>query len=252
VKADAYAKVYGTAIQAAAAHGSREVFELLLAAGADINIKGGKYRHTLAAAVISQNEDIVQMLKNKVIKVEQDILDDALYNAIMQGNAPSIEFLLDIGANLNIKPLDCSSPLEVAVNERHEAAVRELLRIGVDKNGLTTRILHHAIIFGNVGTVIQFLDQGFDQFEANSDGWTVLSLAAVHNAEAVVQLLLERPGVDPVLMARDIELSLFYAKRKDNCRILQLLEEAMKRISESTGPAKPEAVSNHTRPADFG
>jgi len=57
----------------------------------------------------------------------------------------------------------------------------------------------------------------------------ILFLATFYNSETVVQLLLERPGVDLVSMARDIQ-SLCYARDGEADRILQLLEEAKARI----------------------
>jgi ankyrin repeat protein len=225
VSADAYGSFYGTAIQTAAAHGNQEVFRLLLAAGADINIPGGKHGHTLVAAIASSNEDIVLMLKDRDVEIEQGLLDKALHTAALWGNVPSMEFLLDLGSNPNINSLD-ESPLEAAIRNDHEAVVRLLLRRGVDKSALTTYILQDAIIHGNDSIVVQFLDMGVDQFEVDNSGWTALSYATARNAENIVQLLLERPGADPLLMARDIESSFFYAKQEENDRILQLLEEA--------------------------
>jgi ankyrin repeat protein len=195
VDADAHGKLYGTAIQAAAGHGSQEVFKLLLAAGADINITGGKYGHTLAAAVASRNEDIVLMLKGKDIKTEQKILNKALDEAASWGNVPSMEFLLDLGADPNTKR-DNKTVLETAIENDHEAAVQLLLRRGVDKSALSPEILR----VQNDGILVQLLDLGVDQFAVCSNGWTALSFATSVNAEAVVQVLLERPGADSVLM----------------------------------------------------
>jgi len=240
VNVDAHGTPYGTAIQAAAAQGSQEVCELLLAAGADVNLTGGKYSHTLTAVIASRNQNIVMLLKDKNIKTKQKILDDALDEAASWGNVPSLDFLLDLGTNPNTKVQHkhptIRTAFETAIVYNHEAAVQLFLRRGVDKSGLTSETLRYA---GNDGILVQLLDLGIDQFRVDKDGWTTLSHATADNREAVVQALLERPGADPVLMARDIQSSLFYAKQNENDRILQLLEEAKIRITASTVPAKP-------------
>ncbi|KAH8768604.1 hypothetical protein BGZ57DRAFT_987781 [Hyaloscypha finlandica] len=137
-----------------------------------------------------------------------------------------VRVLLEIGASAD------AYELYAAITNDHEAAVRLLLRRGVDKTALTLVTLNCAIQQQNDSIVVQFLDLGVDQFEVDSSGWTALSFATALNAEAIVKLLLERPGADRILMIRDIESSFFYAKQKENDSILQLLEEAKARLSE--------------------
>lgn len=57
---------YGTALQAAAYRGYRELVELLLDRGAGVNVKGGKHGTVLQAAAL--HPPILQLLKEKGAK----------------------------------------------------------------------------------------------------------------------------------------------------------------------------------------
>lgn len=81
----AYAS-YGSALGAAAAaayNGNKEIVDLLLDRGVNINLKGGSYGSALGVAVYEERRDIV-------------------------------ELLLDRGADININGGGYASPLEVA------------------------------------------------------------------------------------------------------------------------------------------
>jgi ankyrin repeat protein len=53
---------YGSALQAACFDGCEKVVEQLLKAGADVNMQGGKYGNALQAASLEGHENVVKQL----------------------------------------------------------------------------------------------------------------------------------------------------------------------------------------------
>ncbi|KIL60362.1 hypothetical protein M378DRAFT_83919, partial [Amanita muscaria Koide BX008] len=61
---------YGNALQAASSGGNKDIVELLLDKGADVNVRGGRYGNALQAALDEGNKDIVELLLDKGADVQ--------------------------------------------------------------------------------------------------------------------------------------------------------------------------------------
>jgi ankyrin repeat protein len=234
VDVDAKGEFYGTAIQAAAAHGNEKVVQLLLGAGANVNIPGGKFGHTLNAAFAKRNEAIIQMLLDKSRIPTQNVLDEAVCKSEIWGNAFILCFLLDKGANPNCRNENGETLLEFAVRNpvrnKHEAVVQLLFRKGAGLN-LSQDDKNKLLLSARSVDITQILlHNGADQFATDDEGRTLLSLAALERNEAIMRLLLANYEANPSRMAEDIQLALAYAISKEHTLFVEMLEKVYKRL----------------------
>ena len=178
-----------TPLQYAARLGHKEIVELLLAHGADVNYVGENWDSTAAEhAMKSNHTEIVRMLISK-------------------------------GADI--------SPLHFALYMKDEAKVRSLIEGGADvnrrkPNGST--YLNSAIGKGLKDIAELLIARGADVNAGSSWGWTPLHGAAEKGYKDIVELLIaKRANVN----ARDGDdrTPLFYAKDEGNVEIVELLRK---------------------------
>lgn len=129
----------GNPLHAAAMKGDSRCLKLLLAAGADPNIKGSNFFTLLAAASYKGHMEICKLLLQAGAEVNNS---DALSRAINRGRLEICRLLLDSGADANEcgpgKPLVCR-PLWCAAGAcggtpRRIAIAKMLLEYGADVN----------------------------------------------------------------------------------------------------------------------
>jgi cytohesin len=91
------------AIQNAVYQGDKEIVELLLAKGADVNHKDGAFGNSLLATAVHGNQpDVLQLLLAKGADAKNDPV--ALHAAALLGRKPLAEKLLAAGADPNAAP----------------------------------------------------------------------------------------------------------------------------------------------------
>lgn len=97
---DAACRVYGTALQAAAAAGREDMARLLLDRGARANAKGGRYGSPLIAAACASRKAITRLLLGRGADVYATDGEhvSALYQAVGHGDYTVAEMLLEHGA----------------------------------------------------------------------------------------------------------------------------------------------------------
>ena len=124
---------YGTALQAAACKGNRNMLQIMLDAHADINAKGGQYGCALIAAVVENHVSAVkQLLRYRAdVFVSGGRYVSALYQAVDFGNVDITHMLLEKGAWLTG---DYGELLDLAA-ERGEGEIRRELEL-YDVRGL--------------------------------------------------------------------------------------------------------------------
>jgi ankyrin repeat protein len=61
-------------------------------------------------------------------------LDERLHRSASKGDARELNFLLEMGAEVNKANKEGETPLWIAAQERHQDIVRELLKAGADRN----------------------------------------------------------------------------------------------------------------------
>lgn len=206
---------YGTPLQAACANGHRDIVEVLLRHGANINSCSGAYRHALAAALQRQHWQIANLLCERGAALPYNLAVKLLYNACNQGKEQTVKFLLDmdlpadacyhsscrcheaermeilmqrVGMCGNITPLCMVS------RKGNVVLAKMLLSHGADINKVACRgsPVYHALLAGKQEFFHAMVDAGADIFIDQPGKDKMLSIAAFQGQFGVVRYLLER------------------------------------------------------------
>ncbi len=144
-----------TPMHCAARYGHKEVAELLIAKGADINAKDTRGRTPIALAINQGRKEIAKLLLSKSG-------DFSLHTAAYLGDLQRVEKFIDGGANVDAKDQKGQTALHYAAKAGQIAVAKLLIANGADVNA--------------------------------GDDWTPLQEAAYHSKE-IVELLLAK-GAD--------------------------------------------------------
>ncbi|MEO0787032.1 MAG: ankyrin repeat domain-containing protein [Bacteroidota bacterium] len=179
---------YRSAISMAASEGFPEIMELLLGAGADID-----YGFPLHEAAEEGQLEIVRLLVEKGVNVNE--LDDRrrtpLARAASEDNPSVVRYLIGQGAE---PELGTYLPLHLAAEDGKVAAIRALLEAGANVNardGHRRTALICAASDGHHTAVSLLLDAGAEINAQDAWGNTALIAAADDNHQRVVRQLLQ-------------------------------------------------------------
>ncbi|KAK6080312.1 hypothetical protein SCUP234_05253 [Seiridium cupressi] len=191
---------YGTALQAAASGGHKEIVELLLEKGADVNIQGGGYGTALQAAASGGHKEIVELLleKGAGVNIQGEYYGTALQAAASKGHKEIVELLLEKGADVNIQGGYYGTALQAAASEANKEMVELLLEKGADVNihgGGYGTALGAAASGGHKDMVELLLEKGADVNIQGGYYGTALGAAALKGHKEIVELLLKK-GAD--------------------------------------------------------
>ena len=158
----------------AARYGHKEIAELLIDKGADVNAKTESGRNPL-------------------------------HSAAMEGHKEIAELLITKGADVNAKDEDGRTPLDLA----NKTETADLLRKHGGKHGT----IEGAASGGDIEAVKEFLATGTDVNAKNFAGWTPLNFAASGGHKEIVELLITA-GADVNAKDEDGDTPLDNAKYK--------------------------------------
>ena len=185
-----------------AERGYRDVVQMFLQLGADIEATTYGERTALHLAARMGHVGVVKHLVHQAAKVNSKDYDGItpLMMAARRGNADVVSFLLKKGAEIDAYGTveyteGPSSAIGQAVSKEHTAIVRLLLEKGADPNSKFRKgtLLHTAIRNGDSQSIVELLlEKGADLEAKNHNGQTVLLVAAVRAEVEIVQLLLEK------------------------------------------------------------
>lgn len=209
-----------TPLHVAARRGHREVVELLLRYGADVNVESA-FATPLHSAVAGNQEEIVKLLLERGAKVEAADPGGrtALHVAAARGRAGAARLLLKNGANVNAKTTRYGKrPLHMAVSGRHLAVAEILLSSGASVDSRTHKgqldcdtPLLWASANGDVRMIELLLGHGADVGIRGVNGLSTLYWAAVRGHREAAELLVARGaeiGVfEAVMLDRDARVT---------------------------------------------
>lgn len=143
-----------TALEHAVGHGNREMVQLLLSAGADVNSRNHSKETVLMMLGDESTAEIVWDLIHAGAKVDlkDEDGDTVLIEAAMEKNLPVLVALIHAGARVDARNKQGQTALMLAASNNQIANIRALVRAGADMNardndGKTT--LDYAIEEGN-------------------------------------------------------------------------------------------------------
>ncbi|KAJ3966507.1 ankyrin repeat-containing domain protein [Lentinula raphanica] len=187
----------GTAIQAAASGGFREIVQLLLEHEADVNVQGGFFGTALQAAAFGDYMEIVQLLLkyNANINAKGGHYGTALQAAASQGSSKTIQLLLEFNADVNAQGGYFGTALQAAAYQGHKDVVQILLNHQADINfqgGYHGTALQAAAFGGHKGTVQLLLKYNADINSQGGHYGTALEAAAFGGHKSIIELLLKQ------------------------------------------------------------
>ena len=184
-----------TCLHFASRIGNRDIVEVLLRYGADINALQSD-RNALYCAAREGHEGVVDVLLNFDANAEAKVLQQAqaLHYASRRGHTRTVRRLLQCGIDVEVVDVDRLTALHIAVQNGHEGIVRLLLeheaRIEAFDIGHLTA-LHHAVACGKYTMIMLLLDYGANIEARRVDGSTPLASAALNRCAIAVKLLVD-------------------------------------------------------------
>jgi len=182
---DAFKK---TALHRAAISGHKDVVELLLAEGAQIDATALHY------AVEYGHREITEFLIDKGVGIDMKSGRTLLFYAVEKGYKDIVESLLKGGADVNAKDERGKTALFYAVEHNLKDIVELLIAKGADVNAKNKRgntLLHYAISVKETGMVEALVTKGADVNLRTGSGYSLLRLAAWNESVDIVKLLVD-------------------------------------------------------------
>lgn len=220
-----------TALHVAAQHEYEGVAQHLFEKAAALDRRGSKQWTALHVAAARGAEPIVQLLlKHGADNTAKDQHGEtALYKAVRRGHVAVVHLLLEADRKDDETALvysPCHLPLELALENEHEAVVRLLLREAHRRSDSQSGVeaLHYLVIAGDEAKVLLLLKSGLSEIAINSKcyGWTPLITAVRCGRNAIIQLLLDA-GVNLEIGANEEGTALHAAVQGGNDAEVQLL-----------------------------
>lgn len=185
-------------LHAAAQNGHREIVELLLKHGLDLEIKSENEWTPLACAAREGKHDVASLLLEHGANISAQDSDGwtPLMRGALGGHLRLAEMLLKHGADISNQDFDGLNALMAAASQGHTELVEYLLKQGAeldhrDKDGVTAVL--EATQSGRTDTVAVLLNHGADVTTPCCDGYITLHASVSH--VPIMQRLLDH-GVD--------------------------------------------------------
>ncbi|KAF8146678.1 ankyrin repeat-containing domain protein [Mycena galopus ATCC 62051] len=186
-----------TPLISAVSWGQKEIAQLLLEKGANVNLIAGKYGSALSEACYYQRQQIVQLLLEKGADANLTGEEDGspLYIACNQGYQDIAQLLLENGADVKLRGGEHGTALGTACHQGHQDIVQLLLERGTDVNlggGKYGSALGAACYQGKHNIIQLLLEKGANVNLAGGKYGSALGAAIYLGHQEIVQLLLEK------------------------------------------------------------
>ena len=223
--------------------GHREVVELLLDAGAEVDKTDEKGQSPLYASSVRGRKDVVKLLLDAGAEVDKMTDRDGctpLVAASSEGHREVVKLLLDGGAEVDKADNAGRMPLFHAGSWDHTEVVQVLLDSGADLDREVNRYpgatrLHWASKVGLLGMVRSLLEAGADVNSQDDKGETPLHWAARggNDCSAVAELLLAS-GAEVDKESNILTFPLSIAAEYGNTKVCSVLLRAGADINKET------------------
>jgi hypothetical protein len=126
----------GSAIRAASYQGHIGTIKLLLAHGADVNMRAGRHPLPIVGAPLEATKLLLEYGANVDAggKAGGEAYDSAIFSACTLGEIDVVRLLLEHGANIHVVDDDYGSLIQAASSHGHVEVVKLLLSYGADVN----------------------------------------------------------------------------------------------------------------------
>ena len=212
--------------------GALNVVKMLVEAGADVCVTDNKGRTCLIFAAHKGHTETVRYLVGlKDVDVNQsgDEVCSALRRAVVGNHADVVQVLIDAGADIETKDQKGRSPLHNAGSSGALDVLKTLVKAGADVC-VTDSTGRTCLIFaahrGHTETVRYLVGlKDVDVNHVDTTGWPALRHAAVRNHPDVVQVLIDA-GADIETRDNHDRTPLLVASQCGNLRVVKVLVKA--------------------------
>jgi ankyrin repeat protein len=211
----------------AALKGHKEIAQMLLEKGADVNIQDKDGKTSLQWALENGHKEMAQMLlENRAdVNIQDNAGKTSLLWASKEGHKEIAQMLLDKGADVNIQDKDWKTSLLWASKEGHREIAQMLLDEGADVN-IQDKDWKTSLLWASKERhkeiAQMLLEKGADVNIQDKDGKTSLLWASKEGDKEIAQMLLDK-GADVKIQDEYRKTSLLWALEERHNEITQIL-----------------------------
>jgi ankyrin repeat protein len=174
-----------------------KIVKAMIAAGADVQVKGDNGQTALIDAAARGEENIFRALvdAHADVNAKNNAGDSALILAAKYGQVELVKILIEKGADVNAANVYGENALMMAVSRKCHDTVKALLDNNADINAVNHNgdsILLKAVATGDYMLVKDLLEKGAEVNAKNAKGQCPLMVAVRLNKKAVIDALLEK------------------------------------------------------------
>ncbi|XP_071560537.1 uncharacterized protein [Temnothorax nylanderi] len=190
-----------TPLHLAAVNGHTNVVKVLLDNKANINVKNNDNRTPDELAVARGHLQVVKLLmRYKKIDIVSKRNNDItiLHIASQQNNLGMVKYLVDNGSDVNAKNASDLKPIHIAAREGYKDTVEFFFSKGLsinDRGAFNQTLLHYAAMKGDLEVARYLITQGADVNAKDVNGLTPMHVAADFGYKDFIKVLLKNGAV---------------------------------------------------------